>query len=215
MAEAYIQALRSVQASGPYHLVGWSAGGTVALEVARKLLAQQREVELLVWFDTPMPTIYDHLDLDDDALFLRDLLDFVNRFAGTSMSVSYDELRQLDKDKQFERALREAQAQKFVPQDVSAAYIRHLVDVAKAHVRFIKHYRVEPIDVPVHLFRPTENCQLEEMSGMDLGDDLGWRKLLGERLHVHRAAGDHFSMMMGDNAATLAREIAALTAVAR
>ena len=210
MADVYIEALRGVQPRGPYYLAGWSAGGIVALEVAQRLQSQQREVGMLVWIDTPMPSIYEHVDLDDDARFLCDLVDFVNRFAGAAMDVSYEELKTLEGVAQFERVLREAQRQQVVPEDVSSAYVRHLVDVAKTHVGFIKHYEPATIEAPVHLFRPSEGRVLADMSGQDLRDDLGWGQLLGDRLRVHRSPGDHFSMMLGDSAAALAKAVAEL-----
>jgi myxalamid-type polyketide synthase MxaB len=204
MADVYIESMRSVQPGGPYYLVGWSAGGIVAMEVARRLIDDGREVAWLSWIDTPMPSIYEHVDLNDDALFLCDLIDFINRFAGAAMKVNYEELKALDAETRFERVLSEAQDQKVVPPDVSAGYIRHLVDVAKIHVGYIKQYALPAIDTRVHLFRPTEGRVLEDMSGQQLGDDLGWRAVLGDRLQVHPAPGDHFSMMLGENAAHIA-----------
>jgi thioesterase domain-containing protein/acyl carrier protein len=45
------------QASGPYYLAGFSAGGVVALEVARLLRARGETVELLVLLDTYNPKL--------------------------------------------------------------------------------------------------------------------------------------------------------------
>lgn len=47
MAERYVQAARSVQADGPYHLVGYSFGGILAFEMACALRADGQPVELL------------------------------------------------------------------------------------------------------------------------------------------------------------------------
>ena len=44
MVAAYLQAIRSVQPEGPYHLAGYSMGGCVAVEMARKLDRQGEEV---------------------------------------------------------------------------------------------------------------------------------------------------------------------------
>lgn len=51
MAAIYVDALRRVQAKGPYHLVGYSLGGSVAYEMARQLRAAGDEVGLLVLID--------------------------------------------------------------------------------------------------------------------------------------------------------------------
>ncbi|GAA3959091.1 hypothetical protein GCM10023085_46790 [Actinomadura viridis] len=51
MAEDYLARIRSVRPSGPYHLVGWSLGGLVAYEAARRLRAAGERVGLLALVD--------------------------------------------------------------------------------------------------------------------------------------------------------------------
>ncbi|WAL98655.1 amino acid adenylation domain-containing protein [Streptomyces sp. Je 1-369] len=51
MAADYVEQLRSVQPSGPYHLVGWSFGGLVAFEMAAQLQARGEEIALLALLD--------------------------------------------------------------------------------------------------------------------------------------------------------------------
>ncbi|WP_116209721.1 non-ribosomal peptide synthetase [Streptomyces olivoreticuli] len=52
MAADYIDHLRTVQPSGPYHLLGWSFGGMVAHAMATRLREEGEEVALLVMLDT-------------------------------------------------------------------------------------------------------------------------------------------------------------------
>ncbi|MGH7570898.1 MAG: amino acid adenylation domain-containing protein [Gemmatimonadota bacterium] len=51
MAERYLEELVQFRPDGPYHLAGYSYGGLVAWEIARRLKAAGREVGLLVMFD--------------------------------------------------------------------------------------------------------------------------------------------------------------------
>jgi thioesterase domain-containing protein/acyl carrier protein len=51
MAEAYANVIKTVQANGPYFLVGYCLGGTLAYEVARQLREQGLQVALLVLID--------------------------------------------------------------------------------------------------------------------------------------------------------------------
>ncbi|WP_416986253.1 alpha/beta fold hydrolase, partial [Streptomyces sp. T028] len=51
MAADYIRQMRSVQESGPYHLLGWSLGGIVAHEIAVQLRAAGHEVGALISMD--------------------------------------------------------------------------------------------------------------------------------------------------------------------
>lgn len=58
MATRYLEALKTVQPEGPYHLLGWSAGGVVAYEMAQQLSRQGQSVAHLIMLDThaPVPT---------------------------------------------------------------------------------------------------------------------------------------------------------------
>ena len=51
IAEAHVEALRTVQPEGPYLLGGWCLGAVVAYEVVRRLHAQGQQVDLLVLMD--------------------------------------------------------------------------------------------------------------------------------------------------------------------
>ncbi|MFH8447552.1 amino acid adenylation domain-containing protein [Streptomyces sp. NPDC018026] len=56
MAADYVEQIRTVQESGPYQLVGWSAGGVVAHEMAVQLQALGEQVSALVILDSyPSP----------------------------------------------------------------------------------------------------------------------------------------------------------------
>ncbi len=48
MAAAYVERIRSTQPSGPYHLVGWSFGGTPAHEAAVRLRSEGEDVSLIL-----------------------------------------------------------------------------------------------------------------------------------------------------------------------
>ncbi|HEU5024154.1 MAG TPA: amino acid adenylation domain-containing protein [Spirillospora sp.] len=51
MARDYIEQIRAVRPSGPYHLVGWSLGGLIAYEMAVRLQAAGERVGLLALID--------------------------------------------------------------------------------------------------------------------------------------------------------------------
>ncbi|MGW3464443.1 alpha/beta fold hydrolase, partial [Streptomyces olivaceoviridis] len=55
MAADYVTEIRTVQPSGPYHLIGWSSGGVVAHEMAVQLQAAGEEVAALVLMDSYTP----------------------------------------------------------------------------------------------------------------------------------------------------------------
>jgi thioesterase domain-containing protein/aryl carrier-like protein len=55
MAAQYLAALREVCPEGPYRLAGYSAGGVIAMEMARQLQADGQRVDLLAMIDTLCP----------------------------------------------------------------------------------------------------------------------------------------------------------------
>ncbi|WP_050507433.1 non-ribosomal peptide synthetase [Pseudomonas syringae] len=55
MAIDYAQYIRQKQADGPYHLLGWSLGGTLAVLVAQELESQGQQVDFLGLVDSFMP----------------------------------------------------------------------------------------------------------------------------------------------------------------
>ena len=52
MAARYIEDLHSASFNGPFQLAGWSFGGNIAFEMARRLGAQGRSVDLVVLLDS-------------------------------------------------------------------------------------------------------------------------------------------------------------------
>ncbi|WP_245291620.1 thioesterase domain-containing protein, partial [Methylosinus sp. R-45379] len=55
IAAEYVQLIRRLQPSGPYRLLGWCIGGTLAFEVAHQLVAANEEVSFLAVIETLAP----------------------------------------------------------------------------------------------------------------------------------------------------------------
>jgi amino acid adenylation domain-containing protein len=62
LARRYFDEIRTVQPHGPYHLMGWSLGGTIAHAVAAEMRAAGEEVALLAMLDTEADAV------DTDAI---------------------------------------------------------------------------------------------------------------------------------------------------
>lgn len=80
MAQDYVQAIRRVQPQGPYHLLGWSLGGALAVEMARLLREAGEPVAFLGLVDPFVPGVgaatgeAQHADLDSGfARYLAEL----------------------------------------------------------------------------------------------------------------------------------------------
>jgi len=58
----------------------------------------------------------------------------------------------------------------------------------------------------VQLFTPAIQGGLAQIAGRewDESGDHGWASEVGQQVELHRVAGDHFTMMVGDGAAQIA-----------
>ncbi len=204
LAVDYAAAVRQLQPTGPYYIAGWSAGGVTAFAIAEQLMADGAPVKLLALFDTPLPTIYRDIDIDDDARFLCDMVRFTNRFAGTNIELSIDELEQLSPDERFASALAQARSQGMFPPSVSDEYVQRMVAVGEGLIRASKSYAPQPIDLTMQLFQPTVSGGLEDITQHELPEDNGWNSLVGQTVHRTAIPGDHFTMMTGKGAKELA-----------
>ncbi|CAG7977081.1 unnamed protein product [Penicillium nalgiovense] len=52
LAEMYLDQVRGVQPHGPYHFIGWSFGGILAMEMSRRLVASDEKIGFLGIIDT-------------------------------------------------------------------------------------------------------------------------------------------------------------------
>ena len=109
----------------------------------------------------------------------------------------------------------QARRQGTLPGAPPEAYIRRLVNVGEANVRAIQSYQPHPIARQVHLFVPATKGGLAEISSRDLPvvEDNGWTTEIGQSIELHEVPGDHFTMLTGDAAVQVARQLSLLTTV--
>lgn len=206
MAEDYCRLIREFQPEGPYLLLGWSTGGIFAYEMSRQLVEAGQDVQL-IFLDTPTGEILDHVDLQDDARFLFDLVNFSNWFSGASIRISYEELRLRSPSDALELILTETKRHGVLPAAATRADLEQRIELCRRHLRAAMDYRPQPLDRPVIMYRPRQTAVLALATGRQLTDDLGWAPILGDNLQIRRVSGDHFSMLTGEHARRLADEI--------
>jgi len=72
MADDYVTAIRRIQSSGPYYLLGWSFGGVVAFEIACRLQQQGEQVASLTLMDSYPSTDSRPARVESDDEILRE-----------------------------------------------------------------------------------------------------------------------------------------------
>jgi myxalamid-type polyketide synthase MxaB len=168
------------------------------------------EVSLLALFDSPQPSICEDINVDDDALFLCDLVNFANRFSGTDFYIKYEDIADLAPEERFQTALAEARRCGTIPAETPESFIRRLVKVGEANVRVIQSYRPQPLSTTVQFFVPHTKTGIAELSGRTPSSDpdLGWSRDVGQAIELHEVPGDHFTMMIGEGAENIVRQLA-------
>ena len=197
LAAYYVRDLRRVQPRGPYHLLGYSFGGTLALEMARQLQSEGEEVALLGMLDARTRQ-YDQTMARSAPTPAR-LNQRLHRLRGnTGRLTARDRVRYVV-GKLHTRAIRfgcMAAAKlgfRCIPAWMRSAYDINLVAM--------ENYRPEPYDGRLVLFRASD----QEHAGGDY--DLGWSQLFEQGVEIHDLPGDHERLFLEPNIDQLAEQI--------
>jgi thioesterase domain-containing protein len=213
MAEAYLQRLQALQPTGPYKLGGWSMGGVVAFEIARRLRQRGEQVALLALMEAHLPEAGrpDPM-LEDSTLPLLTLaLDL-----GVPMA-RLDAVRQALADRQggrgdaAEALLALVRAEGVLPGAITAADVRRHLAIIERNLKAFRSYHPGAYEGACTVFRAEEHPE-----GPALRRDLGWGRW-ARSVEVHDMKGDHFSILrppfVGELALRLKAELVPLAAV--
>lgn len=160
MAQIYIREMVSVQPKGPYHLLGWSFGGTLAFEIARQIHEAGGQVGFLGMMDAvapnegPLPKKMDDLDQIDDATFLEAVGKELNNHR------RYAKLPLLDiRSLTWKQVIDGFQSLGIVPHDYSFEEMRRKMRVYANCGILTKPYRPPALPVPIVHFQASQNLR--------------------------------------------------------
>jgi thioesterase domain-containing protein len=191
MAALYLRELRRVRPEGPYRLGGWSLGGLIAFEMARRLRSLQREVAFLGLLDAPDPARFPRLQDDGDGDAEMTILQYVTQ---RNPPVTLEGLRALDPEARLELILEQVRQEGVRPAALDLSELRRLVRIVRAHRRAVRAYEPQPFDTSLVYVRAAEG----------LGDDAVWAGLALGGAEVHEVPGSHMSMHYPPNTEMLA-----------
>ena len=185
---------------GPYRLAGWSFGGYVAYEMARRLAAQGRPVELLALLDTSAALLDRAEPLDDAEILARAFQEI--------LAVPAEELRALPTaEERLTRVIELARAAGAIPPDFDLGQARRYLAVFQANRLAMRGYRPGPYPGRLTLFRAEQGVET-------LGDEtLGWSTLAAE-VDVRLVPGRHEQMVRPPHVRRLAEELRACVTAA-
>ncbi|MGB7438932.1 MAG: alpha/beta fold hydrolase, partial [Candidatus Acidiferrum sp.] len=198
MAAHYIQALQTVQPTGPYLLGGWSMGGVVAFEMAQQLRAQDQRVALLALLDSRVPTPEETFPEEDaDAILL------VERYFGISFGPR-ESLAEHSKDEQLAFILEHAKSAGLVPAELDASQARRFVELLRSDLRATQNYGPHLYPGRVTLFKASET-----LGGTSPDPTFGWSEWASEGVEVHVIPGNHANLVYEPHVEVLAEKLKA------
>lgn len=190
MASHYLEEILTVQAQGPYHLIGWSMGGIISYEMAQLLVHRGETVALLVLIDSNIPTAKDIPSND------RLLMEFIKDLAGQAGQPLHSVLQSLEgKQVSLEQVFKLTQQHQFFPSELSLEEIQRLWRVFQANMRALTQYHPQPYNGSVLSLLASESIAQASDKVSNGWGRVRWDTLIKGELNVHTINGDHFTLM--------------------
>jgi amino acid adenylation domain-containing protein len=197
MATYYLEEIRKIQPHGPYYLLGYSFGGTVALELAQQLRAAGERVGLLGMLDARQHDFMTGIFKNDSVRVRLDRR--LTRFAGNIDRLSIKEKLAYLEKKFHTRTLRSiysiaaALGMSTVPSCMKSAE-----DISSVAAN---NYRQQSYPDGITIFRATEQPDAR------IPQHLGWGPLVQGEIEIYELPGDHDRIFREQNIRILAKQL--------
>lgn len=199
IAAMNIERLKTVQAQGPYRLLGYSNGGVIAFEMARQLLARKDKVASLMLIDSLCPAARGGQAIEDMVVAV-----FKNFASSLGGHVELD-----------------VQTLKRIPEGERSDYLYDslvMLGHALPREQFVSTFNVATASEhacrayqPVALGQKVEVVLLKAMDGFKgVPNDYGWGSFVPGAVRTFPLKGDHFSLIEKGSVQELAKKILAL-----
>ncbi|WP_437926825.1 amino acid adenylation domain-containing protein [Sorangium sp. So ce291] len=206
IAERLARAIREHQPRGPYHLVGWSVAGVLALGVAWALEEQGEQVAFLGILDTQPPARL-HAAGQPDAV--EELAEQVHPDRRADLyALPPPELRALrerleafDDDARVREAVAWAQARGLLPRDAQPAALEGRYALLRDAAGFMRELLPRGLRAAIHVWWSAETLTRRG------GPPIDWQAYTRGPVHAATLAGDHLAAVQGGEVHAHLREI--------
>ena len=215
LAHEYARLIRSHQPQGPYHLVGFSVGGLLALAVAQVLEAEQQKVALVALLDSDLRVV--------DPAYLRS--PFLRSFIATLLATLAREtplLRPLSPAELQDAATRLAAALTAVPDEAwPTTLLQWIVDhgyivpkmptglltqyltLFHLHAKLVRDFQPTALHAPLAVWHVNEADRAAAT----------WKRCTAATVTENMITGEHYDLMYPPLVETLAAQLTAALAL--
>ncbi|MCP4214507.1 MAG: amino acid adenylation domain-containing protein [bacterium] len=206
IAGTYIDKIAKIQPEGPYRIVGWSIGGTIAFEMVRQLEQKNKQIAFFGMIDSMAPKPANHPSQKADPFSVEAEWDWVkDHLPATGPDTDIEtELKRVKDVRSFwsiiVRYLSEMDIQtlrqsipeayrmvipNFEGQGVEGviSYVNMIRTMSNAGDRYLP---ADKIKTPVHFFGASET---------GISGQKDWNKYLEQPFTYYQIEGDHFSIL--------------------
>ncbi|MCZ4093072.1 thioesterase domain-containing protein [Sinorhizobium psoraleae] len=209
MAREYIHAIRSVQQRGPYQLVGYSMGGSIAWEMATQLRDAGEEIAILGLLDAKALHTQEEHKRRHPLLGNRPIPDWLSErvvilsMLFPALTKHWKKLKLIDREQQV-TALLDFGTKAGSITEMSETQLNHVLAVAEANRTALHEYTPRPNDSRSVLFTAEKGLCI---STDQHNGDLGWKQFATGCLEIHRVPGDHYTMVAPPHVGVLASKL--------
>ncbi len=191
IAARYIAIIRERQPEGPYHLLGWSNGGGIALAVARLLEREGKSLAFLGILDTQPQSVSSSTDSAWEELLhyvQGDRQEAFLALSHTERQALKDELKQLNEEDRVEHAIRWAQERKLLSREESEASVASLkvaYALDRETTKVLLTTAQDPLQAPIHAWWTSATLRKHRSAPVD------WALCTRGNVEIATIVGEH------------------------
>jgi amino acid adenylation domain-containing protein len=200
LAKYYIESIKKVQASGPYHIAGWSNGGTIAFEVVRQLEIAKDQVSFFIMIDSLPPNQnlkkqVNEFNFKTEINIIKSMLSGENIENIIKKPVSIEGLykgflkyineKKIDitiDDRSYHKIISKVCSDKKIAYELKLFYLNRIRTISRACSDYIPN---SSINTKLYYIKASESNNIQEQK---------WNKFCNVPVHTLMVQGDHFSI---------------------
>ncbi|HJT55083.1 MAG TPA: alpha/beta fold hydrolase, partial [Ktedonobacteraceae bacterium] len=205
MADRYVKEIQRIAPHGPYRLVGWSMGGLIAYEIARRFETMGERIDFLGLLDVPAPPREEQVQtnvqhfVDQDEVLLDLAINYLELEGFTTTNLGEDEAYGL--------LLQRAKDLHLIPQEARRDFIQHQARIMMANQSVVDTYWCQSqIETDIHVFCAGEYSSVKQLP---LVAAEKWQHFTRGKVYKVSVPGNHHTMVKPPFVSTLAEAMKA------